>query len=458
MLKVYFVDDDDLIIEELKSIIDWSKYDFEICGYSTDPVIAMEEILELKPSLVICDVQMDVLNGLKLAENISKTNDKISFCFLSAFDKFDYAVEAIRIGALRYLKKPIKIDELVILLKEIREKERIKHTHKLSAILASANPYQNNELRELFEQSPLFRRNIPFRIVVLFGKIEDVDLTDVGTSKIVLYNDSSMVINMIYELDIQKLRNIICGKEVSVGISIECSDFNVMGDLLKTARIASKNKFITGQNELIVFEENPNIDIILNKIKNANYSYELKKIILELKDSIIELGITANYMQLIYQVIIYSLIKFELIEYDTDVINASVLHFYQSIDQMVDDLLANFEECVEQDFNAILINEIKEDLKNNLSNKLSLSEYAQKYGYNTSYFSQWFKKVCGISFVEYVITERIEMAKHLIVSKSHASLRSIAVEVGYDDYYHFSKIFKKYTGLSPIEFQNKAQN
>ena len=58
MLKVYFVDDDNLIIEELKSIVDWSKYDFEICGFSTDSLIAKEEIIKLNPHLVISDVQM----------------------------------------------------------------------------------------------------------------------------------------------------------------------------------------------------------------------------------------------------------------------------------------------------------------------------------------------------------------------------------------------------------------
>ena len=458
MLKVYFVDDDELIIEELKSIIDWSKYDFEICGYSTDPIVAIDEILELKPTLVICDVQMDILNGLKLAEKITNINKDTNFCFLSAYDKFDYAVEAIRIGAIRYLKKPVKEDELIGLLKETKEKEARKYSYHLSAILANANPYQNNELRVFFESSPLFRKDEEFNIVVLFGTLDDIDVSSSGTSNIVLYNDSAMEINIIYNLDFDKLKELIHNKHVSVGVSEKANNYHKMGDLLKTARIASKNKFITGKYELIQYRDNPNVDLLIEKIKNINYPYELKKVISELKDSLIQLKITANYIQLIYQVIIYSLTRLKLIEYDREAMNVSVLHFYQSIDNMIEDLLVNFEEVIDQDFNSILINKIKEDINDNLSRKLSLSEYAKKYGYNTSYFSQWFKKTCGISFVEYVINARIEMAKYLITIRPHASLRSIAVEVGYDDYYHFSKIFKKNTGLSPTEFQSNIQH
>ena len=46
MLTVYFVDDDILIINELKNIINWNEYHFEIVGYNVDPLLAKEEILQ----------------------------------------------------------------------------------------------------------------------------------------------------------------------------------------------------------------------------------------------------------------------------------------------------------------------------------------------------------------------------------------------------------------------------
>ena len=458
MLKVYFVDDDNLILEELKTIIDWSKHGFEICGFSTDSLTAKEEILNFNPQLVISDVQMDELNGLKLAEEIGKINPKINFCFLSAFDKFDYAIEAIRIGAIRYLKKPIKASELYSILDDIREKEVKKISYQVAAVLANANSYQDNELCLLFEQSPLFKKNVPFRVVVAYGNISGFDISSCCSSGITLHSDDVMEINVAYDLEVEKLQNMIVNKAISVGVSEEADNYNDISRLLKTARIASKNKFITDKNEVIIYHQNEKVDSLLEDFKNVHYAYELEKKIMDLKQMVIDSNITVNYLQIIYQTIVYMLMKFEILDYDTDVINLSAIHFYSSIDQMVDDLLANFDEQTDQDFSVTLLNEIKIDISKNLSNKISLSDYAKKYGYNTSYFSQWFKKMCGKSFVEYVISERIELAKSLIVSKPQLTLRNIASDTGYDDYYHFSKIFKKYTGLSPLEFQNNVKN
>lgn len=120
MLKVYFVDDEELLLRELVGIIDWNAHGFEICGFNTDPVAAKGEILRLKPALVISDVRMDEMSGLELAEEVAKSEPDISFAFLSAYDRFEYAVKALKIGASDYLTKPISAAELVALANKIK--------------------------------------------------------------------------------------------------------------------------------------------------------------------------------------------------------------------------------------------------------------------------------------------------------------------------------------------------
>ena len=138
MLTVYFVDDDILILEELKRIINWSSFGFEIVGCTTNPLLAADEIVKLEPTLVIADVQMDRLSGLELANKLHKIVSS-KFVFLSAYDRFDYAVEAIKIGALRYIKKPIKKSNLIELINEIRS-SKINDFNTL--IFICANFYQ----------------------------------------------------------------------------------------------------------------------------------------------------------------------------------------------------------------------------------------------------------------------------------------------------------------------------
>lgn len=72
-----------------------------------------------------------------------------------------------------------------------------------------------------------------------------------------------------------------------------------------------------------------------------------------------------------------------------------------------------------------------------------------------SYLSTRFKKETGASFTEYLIRYRVNKAKNLLKEKQNRC-REVAENVGYKDYAQFSKIFKKYVGLSPKEYQRMA--
>ena len=72
-----------------------------------------------------------------------------------------------------------------------------------------------------------------------------------------------------------------------------------------------------------------------------------------------------------------------------------------------------------------------------------------------SYLSTRFKKETGASFTEYLIRYRVNKAKNLLKEKQNRC-REVAENVGYKDYAQFSKIFKKYVGVSPKEYQRMA--
>ncbi len=107
MYKVYLVDDEKYVLEELKILIDWQSLGFTVCGTATDPTVAEGEILERKPHLVFLDINMRKMDGLTLAKRLKTRLPQLQLAFLSAYDKFDYAVCAIELGARIYLTKPI---------------------------------------------------------------------------------------------------------------------------------------------------------------------------------------------------------------------------------------------------------------------------------------------------------------------------------------------------------------
>ncbi len=71
---------------------------------------------------------------------------------------------------------------------------------------------------------------------------------------------------------------------------------------------------------------------------------------------------------------------------------------------------------------------------------------------NSNYISQLFKKETGITFVHYITQKRIEDAKELLTS-TKKPLTDIALEVGFNDTFHFIKTFKRYVGMTPGQYR-----
>jgi two-component system, response regulator YesN len=102
------------------------------------------------------------------------------------------------------------------------------------------------------------------------------------------------------------------------------------------------------------------------------------------------------------------------------------------------------------------INQIKQFIDNNYSNSsLSLEDVANELCYSVSYISAIFKKN-NSSFTKYLTDIRMEKAK-ILLADGNNKLLTIATAVGYEDPYYFSHCFKKYYGVSPLEYKNKIQ-
>jgi two-component system response regulator YesN len=96
----------------------------------------------------------------------------------------------------------------------------------------------------------------------------------------------------------------------------------------------------------------------------------------------------------------------------------------------------------------------KEYIDTHLNQEVSLEEVADYLGLNPSYFSQLFKQMTKETFVHYRIKKRLEQAKRLL-EIPHYRMSDVALEVGYLDYSHFAKSFKKMYALSPTEYRIK---
>lgn len=94
-------------------------------------------------------------------------------------------------------------------------------------------------------------------------------------------------------------------------------------------------------------------------------------------------------------------------------------------------------------------------LTENYEHKISLDQIAHNMYLSPVYISKIFKEETGDSPINYLIKIRLEKAKEILISERNGSIKNIANAVGYEDVYHFSKLFKKYYGISPLHYRRK---
>lgn len=105
-----------------------------------------------------------------------------------------------------------------------------------------------------------------------------------------------------------------------------------------------------------------------------------------------------------------------------------------------------------------VVNRMKDYMKQHYKEKISLDHIAANMYLSTFYISKIFKSETGDTPINYLIQLRMEKAKELLRKYPSASIQEIADEVGYSDTYHFSKLFKKYCGLSPSRYREDYYN
>ncbi len=92
-------------------------------------------------------------------------------------------------------------------------------------------------------------------------------------------------------------------------------------------------------------------------------------------------------------------------------------------------------------------------LDENYASKISLDKIARNMYLSPVYISKIFKEETGESPINYLIKIRLEKARDILMSGEDGSIKTIANSVGYDDVYHFSKLFKKHYGISPLYYR-----
>lgn len=128
MWKVAIIDDDRHVLKGMKQVIPWEEIGAELVGESLNGERGLELIREKKPDIVITDIYMPVMNGMKMIETLRKENFEGKILIHSGYSDFEVARQALRFQVEDYLSKPVSRNTITeVLLRTITSIENENH-------------------------------------------------------------------------------------------------------------------------------------------------------------------------------------------------------------------------------------------------------------------------------------------------------------------------------------------
>ncbi len=139
MIRTLIIDDEKPARERLKRLVSQSTI-AEVCGEAADGADALEQIRTLQPDLLLLDIRMPEVDGMKVAKEISKQSSPPLIIFTTAYS--EHALEAFGVEAVDYLLKPIRFETLL---------QSLKRVEKRVTELASNDDYDQPYLRAIHQ-------------------------------------------------------------------------------------------------------------------------------------------------------------------------------------------------------------------------------------------------------------------------------------------------------------------
>jgi two-component system response regulator AtoC len=167
--SVLIVDDEESMRHLLSVILRDHGYEARAVSNGED---ALKELAARDYDLVLSDVRMPRMDGLKLLREVQRIRPDLTFIVMSAYGTHDTAIEAMKAGAYDYVSKPFKPDEVVLVLKKAEERERLaRENRRLRTELAEGYRIENligssEAMQEVLRQ---VRKVAPLKTTVLLG-------------------------------------------------------------------------------------------------------------------------------------------------------------------------------------------------------------------------------------------------------------------------------------------------
>lgn len=191
MYKLMVVDDEQIVIQGVRFIIDKYMEQVEVIEVARSGREAIEKIEDARPHIILMDIRMPGINGIEAIREIKKRDPAIKFIIVSAYEQFEFAKEAVALGVTDYIIKPVNRFKLVETIKKTiemikkekdlkkRELETIEKINKVTPMLENGFIYSIMMNQEFEDEINLYRELFDIKtsggymVVIQFGEGDD---------------------------------------------------------------------------------------------------------------------------------------------------------------------------------------------------------------------------------------------------------------------------------------------
>ena len=112
LYTVIVADDEDELREAVCAMIPWKDLGFRLVGSASNGLDALQLVEQYEPDLLLTDIRMPFISGIELARQVREVRPATNIAFLSGYDDFAYAQQAIQYNIISYMLKPLTIEGL----------------------------------------------------------------------------------------------------------------------------------------------------------------------------------------------------------------------------------------------------------------------------------------------------------------------------------------------------------
>ena len=479
MYKILLVEDEKVELDTLNNYVDWKSCGIGQVFTARGARSALECLNSEDIDIMITDIQMPGMNGIELARIVREEGFACKIVFLTGFDRFDYAKEAISLHAEDFLLKPFQVEEVESLAKKLvktLDRERQQEKMQKMAVERMIDQACRGEVQDVEAAAEMYfhkkASEICFYLIGIYGLDEEKEkyLREIKEIFHLLWMDPFWIIvfpvqiavtNMILRLkgllgeeDIQLVYceqkvalNELSGKVHRIYACKEDLFYKPKGTVMKDTEHMYRK---TSRTKRDYVEERQTLveAILMGDAEKADRLLENCMIPLAEMEQ-------EDCCQSAFSLFLYLHNSLEKNgDMDDHAGLPNILHT-GNFSEMKSNLKNYVKECC--DFCKTAMESrtsyyVRRFVAGHYMEQCTVEEMAEGVNLSVNYLRKKFKEETGMTILEYVTEERLRIACELLKNPAN-KVKDVAVAVGYENISYFTQLFAKKYGVTPNEYR-----